>query len=101
MSRANLSLALALLLVAIGAHAATDQEGVAHANPPSESVPAGNDDAGPVDRDTAQIREWQDYMARHPAPLEGCFRATYPSTSWEEVECGKAPVWHPTHVGPR
>jgi len=34
---------------------------------------------------------WQKTMHHTPAPKEGCFHATYPSTAWEEVQCAPPP----------
>jgi hypothetical protein len=40
----------------------------------------------------AAPKEWHRAMARMKKPKEGgCFQATYPSTTWEEVPCGAAP----------
>jgi hypothetical protein len=40
----------------------------------------------------AQARDaWSAAIARTPAPHEGCFHATYPSTQWVEVACHVAP----------
>jgi hypothetical protein len=30
-------------------------------------------------------------LLRVPVPKKGCFKATYPSTTWQEVPCGTAP----------
>jgi hypothetical protein len=38
----------------------------------------------------AQSREaWRAEMAKRPLPKNGCFNATYPSTEWQEVPCGR------------
>lgn len=34
---------------------------------------------------------WRKDMARNPLPKEGCFRAAYPATAWEEVACTTSP----------
>ena len=46
----------------------------------------------------AQVREaWRKTMVKTPRPKHGCFKAEYPSTTWEEVPCG-APS---KHLNPR
>ncbi len=36
-----------------------------------------------------QIREaWRKSMVRTPRPKNGCFKAEYPKTEWQEVQCG-------------
>ncbi len=36
-----------------------------------------------------EVREaWRKAMARTPLPKNGCFKAEYPSTGWQEVQCG-------------
>src|ERR1051326_911063 len=35
---------------------------------------------------------WHKSMARVPLPKKGCFTASYPSTTWQEVPCGKPPA---------
>jgi len=37
---------------------------------------------------------WRDTMSRTPLPKKGCFRASYPSTEWQEVQCTTPPS-HP------
>lgn len=45
-----------------------------------------------VDQVEAQAREvWRATMHELSAPGRGCFRAAYPSTQWEKVECLPAP----------
>jgi hypothetical protein len=38
-------------------------------------------------------RAWAQTMHRTPAPKEGCFQASYPSTQWREVQCAPPPGW--------
>jgi len=41
-----------------------------------------------------QTREaWRTTMHQTPAPEEGCFHASFPSTQWEAVECAPAPAY--------
>lgn len=41
---------------------------------------------------SAEVREtWRRSLAQTPRPKRGCFSATYPETTWKEVQCGKAP----------
>jgi len=38
----------------------------------------------------AQVREaWRKTMVKTPRPKHGCFKAEYPKTEWEEVQCGR------------
>src|ERR1035438_72046 len=40
----------------------------------------------------SRIREaWHRSMSRTPLPKKGCFKATYPSTEWQEVPCTTPP----------
>jgi hypothetical protein len=41
---------------------------------------------------TQQREEWRKAMAKTPPPKDGCFTATHPSTTWEEVPCATAPT---------
>jgi hypothetical protein len=36
-------------------------------------------------------KEWRKTMHHTPAPREGCFHASYPSTQWQTVQCAPAP----------
>src|SRR5580658_3229305 len=47
-----------------------------------------------VNNAEAQAREaWRGFMHQASAPSEGCFHASYPSTQWQETECGEAPAY--------
>ncbi len=35
---------------------------------------------------------WREAIARTPVPAEGCFQASYPSLTWNKVECVVAPA---------
>jgi hypothetical protein len=38
----------------------------------------------------AQVREtWRKAMVKTPRPKNGCFKVEYPSTEWQEVQCGR------------
>ncbi len=51
------------------------------------------------DPDSVTRADWSAYMAEHPSPDEGCFRAAYPNTDWERVPCKIVhPRVHPTPV---
>jgi hypothetical protein len=44
---------------------------------------------------------WRAYMKQNPASEEGCFRASYPSYVWEQMECKTAhPTFHPVRKRP-
>jgi hypothetical protein len=52
----------------------------------------------PMPAVNAQVREaWRKNMVKTPRPKHGCFKAEYPSTTWEEVPCGRPS----THFNPR
>src|SRR5271155_1294488 len=38
-------------------------------------------------------RAWAKTMHHTPAPKQGCFHATYPSTQWQEVQCAPPNGW--------
>ena len=47
-----------------------------------------------------EIREaWRKSMVRKALPKNGCFKAEYPKTDWEEVQCGR-PSPFLNQVGP-
>ena len=54
--------------------------------------------AAPSSEETAHV-QWRETMAHMETPRQGCFRATFPSTLWEEVSC-RTPSIH-THPLPR
>ena len=37
------------------------------------------------------LDSWRQYMAQHPAPNPGCFKAAYPCTGWTQTQCVQAP----------
>jgi hypothetical protein len=39
------------------------------------------------------LRAWAETMHHSPAPQEGCFQASYPSTQWQAVPCAPPPGW--------
>jgi len=48
------------------------------------------------------LHDWRRGMARVPAPRQGCFTSSYPSTEWHEVPCTTAPQRpYPPARGPR
>ncbi len=38
-------------------------------------------------------REWRQVMHQAPAPQQGCYHASFPSTAWEKVTCAAAPAY--------
>ncbi len=40
-----------------------------------------------------EVETWRQSMQLLPLPKEGCFQASYPSTSWQEVPCTTAPAY--------
>lgn len=50
----------------------------------------------------AQAREvWRTAMHQTGAPGEGCFHASYPSTTWQRVECAPAPGYRSALPNPK
>jgi hypothetical protein len=45
------------------------------------------------------IGQWQDSIARLPAPAGGCYQASYPALAWRATPCAVAPQW-PLAPGP-
>ena len=45
-----------------------------------------------ADAEAVAHESWRDSIARNPAPLDGCFHASYPSMAWEKIECVAAPA---------
>lgn len=44
------------------------------------------------DEQSAQLQSrWREAIAATPTATDGCFEATFPDTTWEEVECTAAP----------
>ena len=41
--------------------------------------------------DSAKVEAWRKSMSSAVSPGKGCFKATYPSTAWQEVPCAKPP----------
>jgi hypothetical protein len=40
---------------------------------------------------TESLEQWHAAIVASPSDQEGCFRASFPSLSWEEIECAEAP----------
>jgi hypothetical protein len=69
--RGRFLFAATALLLLVGA-------GISHAQQPSSQVVK------------PEVREaWRKSMVRQAVPKNGCFKAEYPSTRWEEVRCGR------------
>jgi hypothetical protein len=45
--------------------------------------------ASPPQDQAADREVWRKAMSQHPLPRNGCFKAQYPSTEWQEVQCGR------------
>ncbi|MGO9316825.1 MAG: hypothetical protein ACLPXT_03840 [Terracidiphilus sp.] len=55
---------------------------------PIENMPIASQAAQP----TRAVREtWRKSLVQKPLSKKGCFKASYPSTEWQEVPCTKAP----------
>jgi len=58
--------------------------------------------APPVSAAEAQAQEsWRADMARHGAPAEGCYSASYPSILWKKATCVAAPAKYRSKVPSR
>jgi hypothetical protein len=68
------------------------------------SVLAGLAQDSPRDLDSAasppDLESWRKSMSMTPAPKDGCFTVTHPSTSWVEIPCAH-PVDLPIPAAPR
>ena len=51
-----------------------------------QPISAQTSDAA-IDTEAAAHENWRAFMAQNPALEEGCYRASYPSIAWEQVEC--------------
>src|SRR5215813_13208823 len=38
-----------------------------------------------------KVDAWRKAMTRTPLPKKGCFKVTYPGTTWQEMPCAKPP----------
>lgn len=66
---------------------------------PAAAQPAAPASTGPV---FESQEAWRTFMAQLPLPLKGCFTATYPHTTWQQVPCTAAPrLPFPPARGPR
>ena len=55
----------------------------------------GSGGAAPASAPAAKdprIEEWHKVIAHTPPPKDGCFRTSYPSTTWIEVPCDPPPA---------
>jgi len=50
--------------------------------------------AASTETQTAEQKAWRQAMSRRPLPKNGCFTASYPSTEWREVQCGRSSPYH-------
>ena len=48
-------------------------------------------DPSPVPAQPGSREAWHEFMVRTPLPGKGCFKASYPSTDWQEVPCTTPP----------
>lgn len=52
---------------------------------------AGQAQNSPNSDDAAKREAWRKTMKQTPLPKQGCFKALYPNTSWQEIGCTTAP----------
>ena len=50
-------------------------------------------DPSPVPAQPGSREAWHESMVRTPLPGKGCFKASYPSTDWQEVPCTTPPSY--------
>jgi hypothetical protein len=65
---------------------------------PEQAAPAQSINSSVIAvRPTAELealrQAWAKTMHHTPAPKEGCFHASYPSTQWQEVQCAPPNGW--------
>ncbi|MGA2190915.1 MAG: hypothetical protein ABSH33_20545, partial [Steroidobacteraceae bacterium] len=97
------ALALGLASILRPAHAANDAPvpAAGASDAAAVSALAGQDTDAAVDPQSAALHSWRKLMTQNPAPVEGCFHASYPNVTWDRVECKAAqPGVHPVHVKP-
>jgi hypothetical protein len=74
------------LLLSFAASAQPTEPGPARVSPPTKE----------------SLEAWRATMSRIPKPKEGCFKATFPKTEWQEVPCVTPPERpYPPARGPR
>jgi len=84
-------LGVAMLASSIGCQATPDDDDQpSSAQEPVSSVTAELSAASAVPVRQSPS-EWHNGMRRRSLPRNGCFRASYPATSWEEIPCVVAP----------
>jgi hypothetical protein len=62
---------------------------------PAELTPISTQPVGITEPATSASdrKAWATTMHHTPAPREGCFKASYPSTQWQAVPCAPPPGW--------
>ena len=80
------SAALLALPLAGGCSGSHSDPGSTSSDAPVVTAPSPANQAIP-----ASHKEWHRLMTKKPTPRGGCFKATHPSTTWEEVPCVAAP----------
>jgi hypothetical protein len=84
---ATASLLAVLLVVSVTAGAAPADTIMEAPKPaPTTTTPQPNAATAPTPHNA-----WKSEILRSPAPKQGCFKTTEPSTEWQEVPCGTAP----------
>jgi hypothetical protein len=67
----------------------------------SPADPASENPAATAEGLAADVEQWRASIVASPSNQEGCFHASFPSLTWESVECGVAParpIGHPAPV---
>lgn len=81
-----------LPLVARGQTPSADTTGTPTPTPtPAPNNSSVSSEASSPPAQAASKKEWREWMAKHPAPKDGCFKATYPKMKWKKVPCGPPP----------
>jgi hypothetical protein len=60
----------------------------------SPADPGSEDPEAPADGLAADVEQWRAAIVASPSNQDGCFHASFPSMTWEEIACAEAPS-HP------
>ncbi len=75
------------------AFSATNDEKANAGESASEKSKAASETQKPSPEELARQEAWRKLMMLSPKPKQGCFKATYPKTEWQEIPCIEAPPY--------
>jgi hypothetical protein len=53
-----------------------------------------------ADGAVASVASWHSALHQSPLPSAGCYKASFPSTTWQKIACDTPPKrWYPPHTG--